>query len=68
MPERKALAINTKEKRIEKKETQLTFGVNCGLSEDEICNIENQNTDPKLSTIKCIAEYVGVTVSDLLKI
>lgn len=68
MPERKALAVNTKAKRIEKKETQLTFGVNCGLSEDEICNIENQNTDPKLSTIKCIAEYTGVTVSDLLKI
>lgn len=48
MLELKALAINTKAIRIKKKETQLTFGLNCGLSEDEICNIENQNTDLKL--------------------
>ncbi len=68
MPELKALAMNTKAKRIEKNETQLQFAVNCGLSEDEICKIENQNTDPKLSTIKSIADYVGLTVSDLLKI
>lgn len=68
MPELKALAMNTKAKRIEKKETQLEFGLNCGLSEDEICKIENQNTDPKLSTIQSIAAYTGLTVSDLLKI
>ena len=68
MPELKALAMNTKAKRIEKKETQLEFGLNCGLSEDEICKIENQNTDPKLSTIQSIAAYTGLTVSDLLKV
>jgi hypothetical protein len=68
MLELKALAINTKAIRIKKKETQLTFGLNCGLSEDEICNIENQNTDPKLSTIQSIATYTGLTVSDLLKV
>ncbi len=68
MPELKALAMNTRAKRIEKGETQLEFALNCGLSEDEICKIENQNTDPKLSTIQCIAAYVGLTVSDLLRI
>ena len=68
MPELKALAMNTKAKRIEKNETQLEFGLNCGLSEDEICKIENQNTDPKLSTIQSIAVYTGLTVSDLLKV
>lgn len=68
MPELKALAMNTRAKRIEKNETQLEFGLNCGLSEDEICKIENQNTDPKLSTIQSIAAYTGLTVSDLLKV
>ena len=68
MPELKALAMNTRAKRLEKHETQLMFGLNCGLSEDEICNIENEHTDPKLSTIQCIAAYTGLTVSELLKI
>lgn len=67
MSELKALAMNTRAKRIEKNETQLEFGLNFGLSEDEICKIENQNTDPKLSTIQSIAAYTGLTVSDLLK-
>lgn len=66
MPELEALAQNTKNKRKEMGETQLTFGLNCGLSEDEICNIENMNTDPKLSTIQNIAAYTGLTVSELL--
>ena len=67
MPELHALAKNTKAIRLDMKETQLMFGLNCGLSEDEICNIENQNTDPKLSTIQSIAAYTGLTVSELLQ-
>ena len=67
MPELNALAKNTKAIRLDMKETQLMFGLNCGLSEDEICNIENQNTDPKLSTIQSIAAYTGLTVSELLQ-
>lgn len=67
MPELNALAKNIRAIRLDMKETQLTFGLNCGLSEDEICNIENQNTDPKLSTIQCIAAYTGLTVSELLR-
>ncbi len=68
MPEFEALARITKEKRKEFQETQLDFGINCGLSEDEICNIENQNTDPKLSTIQSIATYTGLTVPELLTV
>lgn len=67
MPERKALANNTKTKRYELKETQLDFALNCGLCVDEISNIETENTDPKLSTMQSIASYLGITVSDLLK-
>ncbi len=66
MPEFEALARNTKKLRIEREETRLTFGLNCGLSEDEIYNIEKERTDPKLSTIQSIAAYTGVTVSELL--
>ncbi len=66
MPEIEALARNIREKRKELRETQLTFGINCGLSEDEISNIENGHTDPKLSTIQCIAAYTGLTVPELL--
>ena len=66
MPEFEALAQNTKKKRKEKNETQLVFGMNCGISKDEISNIENGATDPKLSTIQSIAAYTGLTVSELL--
>ena len=68
MPELKALAVKTRAKRLENHETQLMFGLSCGLSEDEICKIENETTDPKLSTIQSIAAYIGLSVSDLLKI
>ena len=68
MPELKALAVKTRAKRLENHETQLMFGLNWCLSEDEICKIENENTDPKLSTIQSIAAYIGLSVSDLLKI
>ncbi len=67
MPHFEALAQNLKNKRKELNQTQLTFAVNCGLSEDEICKIENQNTDPKLSTIQCIAAYTGLTIQELLQ-
>lgn len=67
MPEFEALAKNLKAKRIERHESQFTFASNCGLSEDEISNLENQKTDPKLSTLQNIAAYTDSTVSELLK-
>jgi len=67
MPELVALAKKLKSLRKELGETQLTFGLNCGLSEDVICQLENEKTDPKLSTLQNIAAYTNVTVSDLLK-
>ncbi len=66
MPEFEALSQNTKKKRKEMGETQLVFGMNCGISKDEISNIENAVTDPKLSTMQNIAAYTGLTVSELL--
>lgn len=68
MPEFEALANYVKTKRVENNETQIEFGAKCGLSDDEISNIENQRTDPKLSTLQSIAAYTGTTVSDLLKV
>ena len=67
MTEVEALAERIKSKRKELNQTQLTFGLNCGLSEDEISKIETCQTDPKLSTIQSIAAYIGITVSDLLQ-
>ncbi len=59
MPEFEALAQNTKKKRKAMNETQVTFAINCGISKDEISNIENAVTDPKLSTIQNIAAYLS---------
>lgn len=67
MPELVALAKKVKSLRKELNETQLVFGLNCGLSEDVISQLENQRTNPKLSTLQNIAAYTNVTVSDLLK-
>ena len=66
MPEFEILAQHVKFKRIENNETQVEFGLNCGLSDDEISNIENQLTDPKLSTLQNIAAFAGLTVAELL--
>lgn len=66
MPEFEALANFVRMKRAENNETQTEFGAKCGLSDDEISNIENQRTDPKLTTLQNIAAYTGTTVSELL--
>ncbi len=66
MPEFEALAQNIKKKRKEMGETQLVFGMNCGVSTDEISHIETGKTNPKLKTIQNIAAYTGLTVSELL--
>ncbi len=70
MPEFEVLAQNTKKKRKEKNKTQLVFGTNCGISKDEISNIENGATDPKLSTIQsttknCIITKIPEVISSL---
>lgn len=48
--------------------TQFDFSGETGLSVEEISHLEREETDPKFSTLQSLAAYMGVTVSDLLKI
>ncbi len=68
MPETEALARNIKLIRKNLQQSQFEFAANCGLSNDVILQLENKQTNPKLSTLQDIAAYVGITVSELLKI
>ena len=67
MPEGKILAENIKRIRKEMNESQMDFAANCGISTVIISLIENEHTDPKMSTIQKIAAYTDRTVSDLLR-
>lgn len=67
MPEYEILAKNLKKIRKEMKESQLDFAAHCGISPEIISMIENERTDPKISTIQKIAAYTDQTVSDLLR-
>lgn len=66
MPEIKNLAQNISKIRKELKETQADFAANCGLGTGTLNMIENQKSDPKLSSIQKIAAYTGQTVPELL--
>lgn len=68
MPERDALAKRIKSYRREQHLTQFEFSEETGLSIEEISLLERVGTDPKLSTLQSLAAYMGLTVSDLLKI
>lgn len=67
MPEAKILADNIKRIRKEMNESQMDFAANCGISPGIISMIENEHTDPKISTIQKIAAYTDKTVSELLR-
>lgn len=66
MPEVRILAKNIAQKRKELKETQADFAAHCGLGTGTLNMIENQKSDPKLSSIQKIAAYTGQTVPELL--
>lgn len=68
MPENAALASRVKALRHEMGKTQFEFSSEVGISEEELSKIERNQTDPKLSTIKKIAAYTGLTVSELLEV
>ena len=68
MPEKDALAKRIKAYRRVQHMTQFDFSGETGLSVEEISHLEREETDPKLSTLQSLAAYMGVTVSDLLKI
>ena len=66
MPEIRFLAENIHKIRKEMKETQADFAAHCGLGTGTYNAIENQRSDPKLSSIQKIAAYVDLTVPELL--
>lgn len=68
MTEHEALAKRLKAIRTKKNETQFEFAGNCGVSDDLISQIETEKANPRLSSLQDIASYLGITVSELLKI
>lgn len=68
MPETGALAKRIKKYRERQDKSQFEMACDVGLSVDEISLIERCKTDPKLSTLKLIAAYMGITVSDLVSL
>ena len=66
MPEYKILADNTTRLRKQLKETQAEFAAHCDIASGTLNLIENQRTDPRLSSIQKIAAYTGATVPELL--
>lgn len=67
MTDLETLAKQTKDLRKEKGESQLVFAEGCNISVEEISLIERQRADPRLSTLRKIAEHVGRTVSELVR-
>lgn len=68
MPERDVLSKRIKACRHIRHMTQFDFSEEVGLSTEEISLLEREETDPKLSTLQSLAAYMGITVSELLKI
>ena len=67
MTELKSIAEKTRQLRKERGESQLVFAGYCDISVEEISLIERRRADPRLSTLRKIAEHVGRTVSELVQ-
>ncbi len=67
MTELKSIAEQTKGLRRERGESQVVFAEGCNISVEEISLIERRRADPRLSTLRKIAEHVGMTVSELVR-
>ena len=68
MTELEILSEKIKIIRKELHQSQMEFALNCGISTETISLIERKKVCPSLDTIQKIASYLGVTVSELLKI
>lgn len=66
MPELKNLADNIAKIRKNMNETQEQFAAHCDLGTGTLNLMENQRTDPRLSSIQKVAAYTGLTVPELL--
>lgn len=67
MTELKSIAEKMRQLRKERGESQLVFAGYCDISVEEISLIERRRADPRLSTLRKIAEHVGKTVSELVR-
>ena len=59
------LGENVREIRKSKKLSQTDFANKCGITLSILKSIENDTSNPKLSTLKRIADYSGCSVSEL---
>lgn len=66
MPEFENLAQNIARVRKQMKETQEEFAAHCDIASGTLNLMENQKTDPRLSSIQKVAAYIGCTVPELL--
>jgi transcriptional regulator with XRE-family HTH domain len=66
MPESEILAKNIAKIRKQMKETQEEFAAHCDIASGTLNLMENQKTDPRLSSIQKVASYIGCTVPELL--
>ena len=55
------------ELRAKRKLSQRALADKAKMSQTYLCNVETGKADPSLSTLKRLAEALGVTVSDLVK-
>lgn len=47
--------------------SQRALAAKAKMSQTYLCNVENGKADPSLSTLKRLAEALGITVSELVK-
>ena len=67
MTELKSIAERTRQLRKERGESQLIFAEGCNISVEEVSLIERRRADPRLSTLRKIAEHTGHTVAELVR-
>lgn len=63
----KRIGQNIKRIRLSKGLTQVELGDLCGSEKSSINRIESGRTNPTVTTIKKIAEQLGVSISDIFE-
>lgn len=68
MPEIEVISEYLKTFRSTKNINQTEFAKESGLSRAELSLIERELADPRLSTLKKIADFMGISISNLLRV
>lgn len=68
MPETAAVSEYLKMFRSAKNLNQTEFAREIGFSRAELSLIERELVDPRLRTLKKIADYIGISISELLRV